>query len=281
MAEADAPVAPLPSPTPEAAPPADRGAPPAPPASEAPARPEWLPEKFKTAEDLAKSYCELEKQRAKFSETAKATAKAELEAALYANRPETVDGYGLALAEDVTDVALLEGGLPEGFEAEEGRTYLTLNPDSQALGMLRDMAHRAGASPAEWQALLTQVARENGQRVPTAAEREADAKAVYDALGEHGQRRVQFTWGALKTLLGDKAEALNSMAGSPQAIEAIEMLTERATGARFAPPSDGSGPGGMLTEAEIRAKMASPGYLNGDAKVRDEVARAWKALYPN
>lgn len=280
MAEADAQVAPPPSPTPEAALP-DPGAPPAPPANEAPARPEWLPEKFKTPEDLAKSYGELEKQRAKFAETAKATVRGEIEKELWGNRPETVDGYELALAEDAADVALLAGGMPEDFAPEEGRAYLALNPDSQALGMLRDMAHRAGASPAEWQALLTQVARENGQRVPTQAERDADAKAVYDALGEHGQRRVQFTWGALKTLLGDKAEALNTMAGSPQAIEAIELLVERATGSRFAPPSEGSGPGGMLTEAEIRAKMATPEYLNGDQKVRDEVMRAWKALYPN
>jgi hypothetical protein len=281
MAEADA--APAPPPTMETPPPADQGAPPAPaaPASEAPARPEWLPEKFKTPEDLAKSYGELEKQRAKFAETAKATVRGEIEKELWGNRPETVDGYELALAEDAADVALLAGGMPEGFTPEEGRTYLALNPESPALGMLRDMAHRAGASPAEWQALMAQVARENGQRVPTAAEREAEAKAVYDALGEHGQRRVQYTWGALKTLLGDKAEALNSMAGSPEAIEAIEVLVERATGTRFAPPSEGSGPGGILTEAEIRAKMSTPEYLNGDQKTRDEVMRAWKALYPN
>lgn len=279
MAETDAPVAP--PQTAEAPPPVEQSAPPAPVASETPARPEWLPEKFKTPEDLAKSYGELEKQRGKFAEAAKLTARQEVEKDLWKNRPETVDGYELALAEDAADVALLAGGTPEDFTPEEGRTYLALNPESQALGMLRDMAHRAGASPAEWQALLTQVARENGQRVPTAAEREADAKAVYDALGEHGQRRVQFTWGALKTILGDKAEALNTMAGSPEAIEAIELLVERATGSRFAPPSDGSGPGGQLTAAEIKNMMMAPEYLAGDREAHAKVQRAWKALYPD
>lgn len=40
--------------------------PPAKPPAEAPPRPQWLPEKFKTPEDLARSYTELEK---KFSQT--------------------------------------------------------------------------------------------------------------------------------------------------------------------------------------------------------------------
>jgi hypothetical protein len=256
MAEADANAAPPSSPTPEAAPPADQGAPPAPPASgEAPARPEFLPEKFwkdgaPQIEALAKSYSELEKQRGKFAETAKLTARQEVEKELFANRPEKPEEYALALAEDAADVMVLEG-LPEGFTPEEGRTYLALNPESEALGMLRGLAHRAGASPSEWQALLAQVARENGQRVPTQAERDADAQKVYEALGEFA------------------------------AIEAIEELVHRATGTRFAPPAAGAGPGGRLTETEIRTMMASPGYINGDAKVRDEVARAWKALYPD
>ena len=281
MAEPDANAAPPASPTPEAAPPVDPGAPPAPAASaEPPARPEWLPEKFKTPEDLAKSYGELEKQRGKFAETAKLTARQELEKELFGARPEKPEEYALALAEDAADVMVLEG-MPEDFTPEEGRTYLALNPASEALGMLRGLAHRAGASPAEWQALLAQVARENGQRIPTQAERDAEAAKVYEALGEFGQRRVQFTWGALKTVLGEKAAALDAMASSPAAIEAIEELVHRATGTRFAPPSTGSGPGGRLTEAEIRTMMASPGYINGDAKVRDEVARAWKALYPD
>ena len=52
-----------------------------------PTRPEGLPEKFKTWDDMVKSYSELESWKGKKEEDIKATVLQELETEAYANRP--------------------------------------------------------------------------------------------------------------------------------------------------------------------------------------------------
>lgn len=271
--------APLPeAPTP---PPMSSPAPPPPPAADgAPSdRPAWLPEKFKSPEDLAKSYGELEKQRGKFKDEAKAGARAEVEAEMFGKRPEKPEAYELGAAADAVDVRVFLGAPPADFVPEPGQSLLQLNPDSKALAGLRSLAHRAGASNEEVQAFLTEVARENGQRVPTEADLERDRQKVWGELGEHGQRRAQHAWGQMRAVLGDRASDLEAVLGSAKAIEAMEEVLARATGSRFAAATAGAA-GGRLTEAEIEAEMKKPEYMRGDPQAQAKVAGMWKTLYP-
>jgi hypothetical protein len=258
--------------------------------SAAAARPSWAPEKFWDAEkgelrseQLAKSYGELEKQRGKLAENLKPTVRQEIEAELFGKRPAKPEEYPLAPQEDAVDVVIMAGPPGADFAPEPGKTYLPLNPDSKALGMLRQMAHRAGTSPEDFQALLVEVARENGQRVPTESDMQAEREKLWGQLGEHGQRRVQHLWGSLRTVLGDRANALDGLVSDAKAVEALEELAARATGSRFAPPAGGNGkPVGALTEDEIRAKMAKPEYWRDkDPALLAEVERDWKTLYPS
>ena len=56
-------------------------------------RPEWLPEKFGSAEDLANAYSSLESKLGQKEEDYRTAFMEEIEKEAYANRPETVGDY--------------------------------------------------------------------------------------------------------------------------------------------------------------------------------------------
>jgi hypothetical protein len=58
-------------------------------------RPEWLPEKFKTPEDLVSSYSSLESKLGKGQEELRESIMGEIEADAFSNRPETAGDYTL------------------------------------------------------------------------------------------------------------------------------------------------------------------------------------------
>lgn len=58
-------------------------------------RPEWLPEKFNTPEDLVSSYSSLESKLGKGQEELREAIMSEIEAEAFSNRPETAGQYEL------------------------------------------------------------------------------------------------------------------------------------------------------------------------------------------
>ena len=58
-------------------------------------RPEWLPEKFNTPEDLVNSYSSLESKLGKGQEELREAIMGEIEAEAFANRPEKAGDYTL------------------------------------------------------------------------------------------------------------------------------------------------------------------------------------------
>ena len=58
-------------------------------------RPEWLPEKYKTGEDLAKAYKELESKLGNKDETLRKEIEEEFNRTKYENRPENKGDYTL------------------------------------------------------------------------------------------------------------------------------------------------------------------------------------------
>ena len=61
----------------------------------APERPEWLPEKYKTGEDLAKAYKELESKLGGKDEEIREALLEEIKTEAFADRPETAGDYQL------------------------------------------------------------------------------------------------------------------------------------------------------------------------------------------
>lgn len=240
-------------------------------------------QKFQDPAALAKSYTELEKQRTKFADEAKVGARAAVEAELFGKRPESADKYEVGLPEDAGDLVLLTEPPGADFAPEPGKAYLVLKGDDPLLGEFRQIAHRAGLDQGEFNAAVAKFGRALAARVPTAEERQAQDAEVFKALGEHGERRVQHLWGQLQGTLGDRAKALDELVGSAAAVEALEMLVERAGAPKFSPPTGGAA--GRLTEAELREKMRDPRYT-GRGRPRDpdyiaEIDRGWRTLYPN
>jgi hypothetical protein len=252
-------------------------------------RPNDIPEKFwdttkgeLRTEALLKSYTELEKLRGRMGTDAETNARAKIEGELWGKRPEKVDAYPMAGLPDAVDVVIMAEPPGADFVAEPGKTYLPLNPQSPTLQKVRDLAYRAGASAEEFQGLLVEFARENGQRVPTDSEVQADRQKVWSALGEHGERRVQHLWGSLRTTVGpDLASDLEPLLQDAKGIMALEELVAKASGSRFNPPAAGSGQSGALTEASVRAMHSDPRYQAGDPTFLAEVEKAWATLYPN
>lgn len=213
---------------------------------------------------------------------AETNARAKIEGELWGKRPEKVDAYPMAGLPEAVDVVIMAEPPGADFAPEPGKTYLPLNPQSPTLQKVRDLAFRAGASAEEFQGLLVEFARENGQRVPTEAEVQADRKSVYDALGENGERRAQFVGASMRRILGPEMAAdLEAVVGNAKAIAAMEELVAQASGSRFNPPAAGTGSSGPLTEASVRAMHSDPRYQAGDPTFLAEVEKAWATLYPN
>lgn len=246
-------------------------------------RPPEVPEKFWDAtagairtDALVKSYSELEKGWGKARETALAEAMAKAREGV----PDAADKYALEPVGLPDDVVFVAGEIPA--DLEPGKTYFALNAAAPEVAALREWAHAAGVKGENFQALLGIAAKAMGTRVPTAEERQAEAKAFYGALGENGEARAQHLWGQVKGILPEpQAKALDSLLGDKAAFEAVEALVTRAGGAGFAPAGGAAG-GVGLTEASLRAQMQDPRYH--DPRVRDDafvrqVSEGWAKLY--
>ena len=68
-------------------------------------RPDWLPEKFATAEDMAKSYGELESWKGKKEEDIRSAMQEEIEKEAFADRPETAGHYQIPESLDEAEAA--------------------------------------------------------------------------------------------------------------------------------------------------------------------------------
>jgi hypothetical protein len=129
--------------------------------SEAFERPEWLPEKFNTPEDLVSSYSALESKLGKGDEELRESIMSEIEAEAFSNRPESAGDYELPegldneWAEDPNVEWWSNFAWENGFsqeEFEEGLSrFLPDGPDLEAeLQKLGDNANARIETVALW-----------------------------------------------------------------------------------------------------------------------------------
>lgn len=255
-----------PAPAGEAASPSAPAAPsaageaPAPAPQAAPERPAWLPEKFKTPEDLAKAYAELEKKIGSMGQKA-APAKAARSPAPSMS-PEAAAEVVTVQAETAVRTADLD---PDALD-EEFATSGRLSPETYAkaekAGISREFLDRY----VEARAVLVQK----------------QAEELMAAAGGKEQWQKVAAWA--RANLSERALAAFNEAIERGSFEmakiAIEGIVARYMAANAAPKLIGGtgsgGPSGFRSEAEIKAAMADPRYA-ADPAYRAEVENRLRA----
>jgi len=201
-------------------------------ASEAPVseRPEWLPEKFNTPEDLASSYSQLESKLGTSQDELRESLVKEFEAEALANRPDTVGDYVVPeeLSEnDVNDNELFQWWANHAFENAYSQQEFEdgIKMYAQAL---------QGTQP--------------------------DLEAEKAALGENADARIQAVdlW-SQKFFPEEHADAILSLGSTAGGIEALEYLMNQMSSSSMANNTGGIAP---INEGDLQSMMKDERYWN-------------------
>lgn len=201
-------------------------------ATEAPVsdRPEWLPEKFKSPEDMASSYSELESKLGQGESALREKIVAELETEAYANRPATAGDYAI----------------PEVIDEE-------LATDNALFQWWANHAHENGYSQEEFEDGINQYAAALEAMGP-------DLEAEKTALGDNADARIEAVelW-ANKFFPEEFNDVIIGIGQSAKGIEALEFLMSNMQQASVSP--DGQ-PASRVSEDDLRSMMQDPRYWN-------------------
>lgn len=214
-------------------------------------RPEWLPEKYSSGEDLAKAYKELESKLGGKEEDIRSKLMEEIQAEAFSSRPESAGDYQLP---DIID--------------EEASV------DNELLKWWSDHAFENGFSQDEFQKGIEMYAASNmGDSGP-------DLEVEAQKLGENADVRIQAaSMFASKFFPTESLPAIERMCESHEGIIALEAIQEALKGGSFAGSTQ---PTAGLTEPKLREMMNDPRYYN--PKDRDpnfirEVEEGFKQIY--
>ena len=205
----------------------------APPTAESvaePTRPEGLPEKFNSWEDMAKSYSELESWKGKKEEDIKANVLQELETEAFANRPASAGDYQI----------------PEILDESEAAT----NP---LLKWWADYSWNNGLSQDEFNEGITKWAEYNTSDQP-------DLDEVKKNLGDNANQRVEAVQLFMNKFFPEEMqEAVAQLGTSAEGIKALELIQRSMQ--QTAPNSQAQSPSKVTIE-DLMAKMRDPRYYD-------------------
>ena len=214
-------------------------------------RPEWLPEKYSSGEDLAKAYKELESKLGGKEEDIKSKLMEEIQAEAFSSRPESAGDYQL----------------PDIIDQEA-------SVDNELLKWWSDHAFENGFSQDEFQKGLEMYAASNmGDSGP-------DLEVEAQKLGENADVRIQAaSMFASKFFPTESLPAIERMCESHEGIIALEAIQEALKGGSFAGNTQ---PTAGLNEAKLREMMSDPRYHNPrdrDPNFVREVEEGFKQVY--
>ena len=193
-------------------------------------RPEWLPEKFNTPEDMAASYSSLESKLGQSKDDMRAEVEQELEIEALEGRPETAGDYVL----------------PDLIDEDQGVVY-------EMLGWWANHAHENGYSQEEFTAGIMKYAEHMESQEP-------DLEAEREALGENADARIEavqlWSENKLPEEFQDQAELL---ATSAQGIKFMEYLMAEG---KQASPNGSFTPAAAVTLEDLQAMQKDPRYWN-------------------
>jgi hypothetical protein len=214
-------------------------------------RPEWLPEKYSSGEDLAKAYKELESKLGGKEEDIKSKLMEEIQAEAFSSRPESAGDYQL----------------PDIIDQEA-------SVDNELLKWWSDHAFENGFSQDEFQKGIEMYAASNmGDSGP-------DLEVEAQKLGENADVRIQAaSMFASKFFPTESLPAIERMCESHEGIIALEAIQEALKGGSFAGNTQ---PTAGLNEAKLREMMSDPRYHNPrdrDPNFVREVEEGFKQVY--
>ncbi len=213
-------------------------------------RPEWLPEKYKTGEDLAKAYKELESKLGTKDDDIRAELLKEIEAESFKDRPDSVDDYLL----------------PDFIDEESAL-------DSEVLHWWANHAYTYGFSQEEF--------AEGIEKVMQATQGEMiDTDAEIEKLGDNAGARIEAAALFSKQFFPEQhMESVERLTETAEGIETIEFIMEKLKSSSLG--SDGT-PSGQITEAGLREMMADERYWHPARRNDDfikEVNDGFQKLY--
>jgi len=218
-------------------------------ATDAPARPEWLPEKYKSPEELAKAYKELESKLGTKEEDYRKKIVDELQAEAFKDRPASSGEYEL----------------PEFVNAEESLS-------SDLLKWWADHSFENGYSQDEF-AKGIEIYKNSMPKGP-----DLDAERV--KLGDGANQRIDAaSMFAMKFFPEKTLPAIERLCESAEGIMALEVIMESMKDGSFATQAN---PSGGSSEADLREMMRDERYWNAskrDADFVKKVDAGFKKIY--
>jgi hypothetical protein len=214
------------------------------------ARPEGLPEKFNTWEDMAKSYGELSTKIGQKEEDLKKTITDQLEQEAFSQRPETAGDYQI----------------PEVLSEEEAATNPLLKEWSE-------YAWENGYSQEEFSHWVNKFAEYQQASQP-------DLEKVKSELGDNANQRVESAQLFMNKFFPEEMhDAIAQLGTSSAGIKAIEHMQRSLSGAN---PSNDIATPSRLSHEDVASKMKDPRYYDParrDKAYVQEVNDSFKKLY--
>ena len=211
-------------------------------------RPEWLPEKFNTAEDLAKSYEELSKKLGSKDEDIRNEIIKEIEAQAFEGRPDSAGDYQL----------------PESIDQEAA-------VDNELLKWWSEHSFENGYSQEEFQQGIEMYAQ-----AVLGNEPDIDAEAA--KLGDNAEARIEAaSQFATKFFPQEAIPAIERMCESHEGIIALEAIQEAMKDGNFAGNTQ---PAAQTSERELREMMNDPRYWKDrDPNFIKQVTEGFQQIY--
>jgi hypothetical protein len=213
-----------------------------------PERPEWLPEKYSSGEDLAKAYKELESKLGTKEEDIRSKLLEEIQTEAFGDRPDSAGDYQLP---DIVDNDLAV--------------------DNELLQWWSEHSFENGYGQEEFQKGIEMYAQAINGSQP-------DLEAEASKLGDNANDRIQAaSMFANKFFPEQSLPAIERMCESHEGILALEAIMEATKDGSF---SDGTQPTGQTTQAELDQMMQDPRYWDkNDTAYVKQVEEGFKRLY--
>ena len=213
-------------------------------------RPDWLPEKFNSPEDLGKAYNELSSKLGTKEEDLKASWQEEMQREAYADRPATKGDYLL----------------PESIDPETAI-------DSPLLDWWSEHSFESGLGQDEFQKGIELFAEAMGQGQPDI---EAETKLLGDAATDRIEAVSLF---ANQFFPSESLDAIERMCETAGGIVALEHIMEKMKGPSFAGDSAMTS---QITDDSLRTMQKDERYWNPqkrDPAYVNQVDQAYRKLY--
>ena len=213
-----------------------------------PQRPEWLPEKYSTGEDLAKAYKELESKLGTKDEDIRSKIIEEIQTEAFSERPESAGDYQL----------------PDIVNEE-------MAVDNELLRWWADHSYENGFSQDEFNKGIEMYAQATGGQEP-----DLDAEAA--KLGDNANDRIQAASMFANKFFPEQAiPAVERMCESHEGILALEAVMEAMKDGSFAGETQASA---GQSEADLREMMNDPRYWKDrDPQFIKQVTEGFQGLY--